>query len=96
MPMLTWPKKDPSDVLDYGIDGWLAHIGGGDKVASATWSVTPAGLTLGDSAVSEDGDETSVWVSEGVAGATYTVTCRAITEQGRQIDRSARLFVTER
>jgi hypothetical protein len=30
--MLTWPKKDPDDILDYAID-WSARLDG-DKIAS--------------------------------------------------------------
>lgn len=91
--MLSWPNKDPSDRLDYAID-WTAHLDTGDTLSAVEWSVTPAGLTLG--AHNEDGNKASVWIEGGLAGTTYTVTCRAVTTAGRQYDRSARLFVTDR
>lgn len=96
MSILVWPNRDPHDVNDFGIDGWLVHLGGGDKVVSATWTVSPEGPTLGPDAVSADGDETSTWIAGGTAGTSYVYTCHAVTEQGRHIDRSARQFVVDR
>jgi hypothetical protein len=90
--MLTWPNKDPSDVSDFAID-WAKHLDAGDSLQSATWSATPAGLTLGASSIAAG--KASVWLSGGTAGTTYVVTCQAITTQGRTFERSARLFVTD-
>lgn len=95
--MLNWPNKDPQDATSYGIRGWKAHIGGGDKVASCTWSAAPEGLPLGASAVNDDGDTTAVRLGKGgQAGVVYTVTCHAVTVAGDEFDRSARIFVTDR
>lgn len=91
--MFSWPNKDPQDVLDYAID-WTAALDAGDALDVVEWSAEPTGLLLGEHA--EDGGKASVWIEGGAAGTTYSVTCRATTTAGRQMDRSARLFVTER
>jgi hypothetical protein len=94
--MLRWPNKDPQDISDFGIDGWEAHLGDGDTLDSATWSVSPSGLTLDADSATNDTDKASIWVSGGSSGVEYTVTCRGVSAGGRQMDRSARLLVTDR
>lgn len=91
--MLRWPNKDPDDVIDYAID-WTAHLDSGDTIQSATWSVAPAGLTLGTATVV--GAKASVWLQGGTAGQDYVVTCRVVTAGARQMDRSAKVLVTSR
>lgn len=91
--MIKWPNKDPSDIIDHGID-WTEHLPADDTIATVAWSVEPAGLTPGAQALV--GNVASVWLSGGTAGTTYRVTCRVTTTGGRQMDRSALIFVTER
>lgn len=84
-------KKDPNAVLDYSIDWtrWLA----GDQIATSQWQV-PVGLTMiTDTATTT---KTTVWLSGGVAGQSYTVTNRITTTGGRTEDRSFTLSVEER
>lgn len=91
---LRWPPKDPADVLDYSID-WteqLALPATPDSIATVAWTV-PAGLTKG--ADSHAGGVATVWLSGGVAGTDYAVTCRIVTAGGRTIERSAKLQVKE-
>jgi hypothetical protein len=96
MSIRRWPSKDPSDVLDYGIDWgpWLASqgLGGIDAIASATWS-SSGGLTFDRPTLR--GSLAAVWVSGGSRGH-YTITCHITTTLGRTAERSVRINVTER
>ncbi len=96
LPLPRWREdKDPADVLDYGFDfgEFLALSTPADSISSASWTV-PAGLTDGDQAVV--GNEAVIFLSGGVAGTVYTVTCRIVTVGGRTVERSATLYVRER
>ena len=63
--------KDPDAVLDYSVDWakWLA----GDAINTSDWTV-PVGLakTLDSATVTK----TTIWLSGGAAGQSYTVTNR--------------------
>jgi len=97
MTPVRWINKDPDDIDTRAIGGWLEHIGEGDKVVSAEFlTSSPSGLGIGPHEVSTDGDKVSVWVESGSAGVDYTVTCRATTQAGRRLDRSALILVTQR
>lgn len=92
--LLRWPDKDPSDVLDYAVD-WsavLAQASPADAISSVTW-VVPSGLTAG--AQSVVGGNSVIWLSGGVAGTDYTLTCRIVTTGGRTVERSVKLWANE-
>jgi hypothetical protein len=96
MPIATlrWPDKDPADVLDYALN-WsdqLALTSPADTISSATWTV-PSGLTAGVQSVL--GGVATIWLSGGVAGTDYTITCRIVTAGARTLERSVTLFVKE-
>lgn len=89
-----WIEKDPAEVLDYqvdwdGVNSWLQ----GDTITSATWTV-PAGLTQ----VSDSRTATTatVWLSGGVVGSRYTVSCAITTAGGRTGKRSFTVVVRQR
>ncbi len=83
--------KDPDAVLDYAIDWslWLA----GDEIATSDWSV-PVGLTKVTD--TKTAVKTTVWLSGGQAGQSYTVTNRITTTGGRTEDRSFTIKCAER
>lgn len=91
-------RKDPNAVLDYRWDWagddpgpWLAE---GETITSATFTVTPDGLTKG--AETHTDSTATVWLSAGTVGTRYLVTCRIVTNQGRTDDRTKSITVTER
>ena len=94
-PPLSWPVKDPSDVLDYQFDIAPALIGNdGDVISSLDISISPANtgdLTLNSSTA--DGTRAVLWLSSGQAGTTYLVSFTIGTEAGRTIARSVLLPV---
>lgn len=72
------PDKDPAAVLDYTIDweDWLA----GDAIATSEWTVS-AGITAG--ATGKTDTTTTIWLSGGLSGQTYTIFNRITTAGGR-------------
>ena len=94
-PPLSWPVKDPGDVLDYQFDIAPALIGNdGDIIATLDIVISPANpgdLTLNSSVA--DGARAVLWLSSGQAGTTYMVNLTIGTEAGRTIVRSVSLPV---
>ena len=92
---LSWPAKDPQDVLDYQFDIAPALQGNdGDAVASLDVSIKPADpgdLSLASAAA--DGARCVLWLAGGHAGTTYSVTLRVGTQAGRTLSRSVLLPV---
>ena len=84
--------KDPDAVLDYSIEWskWLA----GDQIQTSAWSVSDPALEAADD--SNTATRTTVWLSGGVAGQSYTVTNRITTSGGRTDDRSFVVQVEDR
>ena len=83
--------KDPDAVLDYQIN-WATYLASGDTISTSTW-VVPTGIT-------KDSDTnatttTTIWISGGTAGTTYTFTNRIVTASGRTDDRSIVIQVQE-
>lgn len=92
---LTWPAKDPGDVLDYEFDISPA-LTGNDRDAIATIGVTiqpsAAGdLTLNSSAA--DGSVAVLWLAGGQVGTVYSVQVTIGTTAGRTIGRAIYLPV---
>lgn len=94
-PPLSWPAKDPADVLDYQFDIAPALIGNdGDAIASLDVTIAPAGpgdLVLQSAAA--DGSSAVLWLAEGNAGVHYAVTLSIVTRNNRAITRVVRLPV---
>lgn len=89
---LTWPTKDPSDVLDYEVD-WSSWLATGDEIVSVTNTITGDDSALVIDTESNTTSAATVWLSGGTVGRTYTVTCRIITAGGRTAERDVRIHV---
>jgi len=90
MTTLSWPAKDPDEVLDYRID-WTDRLEEDETILSSTWTV-PVGLTQ-NSAVTQ-AKTTTVWLSGGsTLGKIYRVHNRVITSGGRTFDQTVDLKV---
>jgi len=76
--------KDPNEVLDYVVD-WTSWLGGADTIATSAFTV-PTGLTLTSS--SNTSTTATVWLSDGIATQSYTVTNQVVTAGGRTVERS--------
>lgn len=87
----SWPVKDPSDVLDYGID-WSTALDANDTIATSSFSITPSGLTAGTEAKTLTA--TSIFLSGGTAGQVYSVVNTITTVLGRTMQRTVSLTVS--
>ncbi len=85
---LTWPFKDPDEVLDYDID-WSARLLT-DTISTSTW-IVPDGITKDSD--SKTATTTTVWLSGGTLGDKYELTNRIVTTGGRTMDQSVDLKV---
>lgn len=92
---LSWPAKDPGDVLDYEFDIAAALLGSeGDTIASVDATVSPG--ATGDlvvNSVAVDGTVALFWFAGGQAGTVYTVHVSIVTVGGRTISRALLLPV---
>src|SRR5579884_1775185 len=90
---LSWPPKDPADVLDYLIDISPALVGNsGDSIASVTATIAPE--NPGDlvcNSVAADGPNVVLWLSGGQAGTVYGVTIAVALTSGRALQRTIML-----
>jgi hypothetical protein len=93
--LLSWPSKDPGDILDYQLDIEPALIGNeGDTIQSVDIEVDPSkpgDLSMDN--ITADGYRIVIWLSGGQAGVTYNVTVIAAMASGRTLQRSILLPV---
>lgn len=87
----TAPYKDPDSTVDYGCD-WTAWLQTGEIITTSTW--TASGLTKGTE--TNSAGITSVLLSGGTVGTSYTVTNQIDTDQGRIEQRSMIITVKEK
>ena len=85
--------KDPSDVIDYGLDyaNWLET--GEEITGTPTWTV-PTGITK--SAQANTTTTATAMLSGGTAGKIYIVSCTVNTTAGRTLQRSFRVHVKQK
>jgi hypothetical protein len=93
--LLSWPSKDPADILDYQLDIEPALVGNeGDTIESVDIGIDPSqpgDLRLDN--VTADGYKISIWFSSGQAGTTYDVTVLTTLASGRTLQRTLLLPV---
>ena len=85
---LTWPYKDPDEVLDYQID-WSERLAS-DTIVTSTWMV-PSGITKNSD--SNNGSVSTIWLSGGTLGASLELTNRIVTSGGRTMDQTVKLKI---
>lgn len=85
---LSWPFKDPDEVLDYEID-WTARLAG-DTISTSTWTV-PSGITKNSD--TSAASTTTIWLSSGTIGTSYSILNRIVTANGRTMDQTVKLKI---
>jgi hypothetical protein len=92
---LSWPAKDPGDILDYQLDIEPALVGNvGDTITSVDIDIEPSqpgDLSLDNTAA--DGYKIVLWLSGGQASVTYYVTVLVALASGRTLQRTVLLPV---
>jgi len=89
---LNWPDKDPQETLDYRLN-WRARVPVGDKIISSTWS-SPLNITKGVNTYTDY--TTTLWLSGGFLGGTYTFTNTITTLAGRIMEQSVSVTVVSK
>lgn len=84
-------QKDPLSVLDYSIT-WALWLGD-DTIASSSWTI-PVGLGNAGSAFSRS--TTTIWLTGGTAGTSYSVYNTITTSGGRTEKRTIKVTVVDR
>ena len=81
--------KDPNARLDYvfRFEDWMVE---GDSIQAANITITPSGLVLEQTV--PDTDKVSVWLSGGVSGVRYRITCEITTLDNRIEDKTKTLL----
>lgn len=92
--------KDPDDILDYGFNWGDKWLSANEIITGSTW-ILSAGITAGNGSNGADAPtytdtQTTVWLMGGSAGQPYTATNRITTNQGRQVDRTMTIRVTNK
>ena len=92
---LSWPAKDPADVLDYAFDISAALIGSpGDTITSVTAQAKPSGVgDLVVNSIATDGALAVFWLAGGQSGVVYTLQINVTTASGRIVSRAVSLPV---
>lgn len=88
---LTWPPKDPDEVLDYS---WRVPLDGGDTIAGAPTATVIAGTISIQPATTADGIVTVV-ISGGAAGEDAAVRMVAETAGGRTFEETFLLSIRD-
>lgn len=93
---MTFYAKDPDSTVDYSFD-WAAWLTSGEAITAASWTVAPldSGAPNLGSQISA-GTVQGIYVSGGVVGNRYRLTCHIETDAGRTDDRSLSLRIMER
>lgn len=91
-------NKDPNEVLDYQIDwvGTEANPGpmffdDSDVIVDSTWEM-PSGDLMKDSDEFDD-TSTTIWLSGGSEGVTYSMVNRIETQGGRTHDQTVKIKI---
>jgi hypothetical protein len=97
--MITWPAKDPNEVLDYEFD-WADEETGprlvtGETLLSSDFSVVEGDVVI-DSEDFEATGITTVWLSGGTAGTLCKILNRVTTSGGRTYDQTAKLRIRDK
>lgn len=88
--MLSWPAKDPDEVLDYQFD-WSERLEAGETISASNFTIVEGTVVKDSQSVA--GGLTTVWLSGGTLGEVCLITNRITTNQGRTYDESVKLRV---
>lgn len=98
---LSWPFKDPDEILDFDID-WTSRLLSADEledgvttptdaIATSTFTLSAGSLTKGVDTYSST--RTKVWLSGGEEGESYQILNRITTTGGRTMDQTVKLKI---
>lgn len=92
---LTWPSKDPQEVLDYVVD-WEVRLDG-DTIATSTWAISPVTASpLTKDSQSNTTTRATAWLSGGLLDEIYEITNTIVTVGARTMEQTVRLRIKTR
>lgn len=89
---LKWPDKDPDANKDYSVD-WSAALATAETIEVSVWTASSPDLAIGLDDIKDA--VCTVWLSGGVAGASYTVKNTITTHRGMIDERTVTIKVKE-
>lgn len=93
--MLSWPPKDPDEVIDYQID-WAdpadPRLETGETLTASTFTVTSGTVAIQSQSFVASGKAT-VWLTGGTVGERCVIRNRVTTSAGRTYDEAVRLRI---
>jgi len=91
---LSWPNKDPDDILDYGVD-FTALINDPADVITSTTAVVAQGDVMIQSHTAA-GQKTTTWLKGGTPGTPQSVRVHIVTQAGREVDQTVTQVIEQR
>jgi hypothetical protein len=91
---LSFPNKDPQEVLDYVLD-WSKRLGG-DVILTSTWAVDDAGLVIDSKPATFTPTDTTIWLSAGVLNTSYLLTNHIVTQGDRTMEQSVKIKIKQK
>lgn len=97
--MITWPTKDPQEVLDYQLN-WADQVNGprlvtGELLTASTFILEQGTVVIQTQSFIAAGI-TTVWLTGGTTGEVCQLTNRVVTNQGRTYDKACRLRIRDK
>ena len=93
--MLTWPSKDPNEVLDYEAD-WSLRLETTETIATSVFSIVTGTVVINSQPSAVGATAAVVWLSGGAAGELCTILNRVTTSAARTYDQTFRLRIRTR
>lgn len=93
--MLTWPTKDPNEVLDYSVnwaDPESPVLVTGETISSSVFTVVQGDVVIDSEGLDPSGICT-VWLSGGTDGTVCQILNRITTSAGRVYDQTVKLRI---
>jgi hypothetical protein len=94
--VLTWPAKDPDEVLDYDVV-WTDRLEDGEAILTSEFSVVSGTVTINtvQTGVGFSGTVAKVWLQGGAAGEACVILNRMTTDNtpARIHDQSIKLRI---
>lgn len=91
--MLTWPAKDPNEILDYQIN-WVSRLATAETIVTSVFTVVEG--TVAINSQSNAAGVATVWLSGGTTGEACVLNNRIVTSAGRTYDQEVKLRIRGR
>lgn len=95
MATIVWDPKDTDEVLDYQLN-WAPRLVPRDYIISSQWFINNNSPTLVIETDSFSRTATTVWLSGGDTGTTFTLTNRVVTFGGRTMDQTVSIKIADK